>query len=100
MSLQIEAANSDAFHEVYDTKILSLLRQGYRLKVNPVVKIYRRKFREVGFKEGATIRIGDRVDVLKGTSALIYEYAYDGTIFKLKDMEVIYSYGGWKCVEI
>jgi len=90
--------NPEAFHEVYDTKILPLLKQGYQLKVYPGVKIYRRKFREVGFKEGATIRIGNHVDVLKGTSASLYGYTYDGTIFRLKDMEVVYPYGGWKCV--
>jgi len=90
--------NPDSFHEVYDTKILPLLKQGYRLKVNPGVKGYRKKFREVGFKEGATIRINGHVDVLKGTSG--FGYTYDGTIFKLKDMEVLYPYGGWKCVEI
>jgi len=90
--------NPDAFHEVYDTKILPLLKQGYRLKVNPGVKGYRKKFSEVGFKEGATIRIGNRVDVLKGTSG--FGYTYDGTIFKLKDMDVVYPYGGWKCVKV
>jgi len=92
--------NPDAFHKVYDTKILPLLKQGYRLKVHSGIKGYRRKFNEVGFKEGATIRIDNRVDVLKGTSASLYGYTYDGTIFKLKAMEVIYPYGGWKCVGI
>ena len=90
--------NQNAFHEVYDTKILPLLKQGYRLKVNPGVKGYRKKFSEIGFKEGATIRINGHVDVLKGTSG--FGYTYDGTKFKLKDMDVVYPYGGWKCVEI
>jgi len=58
--------NPDAFHEVYDTEIL--LKQGYQLKVNPGIKGYRKKFSEVGFKEGATIKINNHIDVLKGYS--------------------------------
>lgn len=93
--------NPEAFHEVYNSKILPLLKQGYQLKVNPGIKGYRKKFTEVGFKEGATIRVDDRVDVLKGYSLTGgFGYTYDGTIFKLKDMDVVYPYGGWKCIEI
>jgi len=93
--------NPEAFHDVYDTKILPLLKQGYRLKVNHGVKGYRKKFSEIGFKEGATIRINNHIDVLKGYSLTGgFGYTYDGTMFKLTDMKVLYSYGGWKCVEI
>ena len=67
----------------------------------PGVKGYQKKFSEVGFKAGATIRIDDRIDVLKGYSLTGgFGYTYDGTIFKLKDIEVIYPYGGWKCIQI
>ena len=93
--------NPEAFHKVYDTKILPLLKQGYQLKVNPGVKGYRKRLSEVGFKEGATIRIDNRVDVLKGYSLTGgFGYTYDGTLFKLKDMDVVYPYGGWKYVKI
>jgi len=93
--------NPDAFHEVYDTEILPLLKQGYQLKVNPGIKGYRKKFSEVGFKEGATIKINNHIDVLKGYSLTGgFGYMYDETKFKLKDMDVVYPYGGWKCVKI
>ncbi|MCD6148978.1 RRXRR domain-containing protein [bacterium] len=92
--------NPESFHNVYSTKILPLLKQGYQVKVNPGVKGYRKKFSEVGFKEGATIEIDNHIDVLKGYSLTGgFGYTYDGTRFKLKDMNVVYPYGGWKCVE-
>jgi len=91
--------NDESFHNKYSAKILPMLKQGYRIRVNKGVKGFRKKFSKVSFKEGATIKVNDQTDVLKGYSLTGgFGYTYNNTMFKLRNMNVVYPFGGLKCV--